>query len=195
MTTMCQRRRGFTLLEVTLVSGLTVFLAVLLSSTWALLSRPTAELIAWGQIFQEMDLAVASLARDLGGSLSDYQDASGQPGGKQQGALVECRQSSDINGDHLQLCFDGGDSPNGQADWNPPTSDTIVDYYVCSDSHTLVRWNQTTGTFFKAAKNVDQLQVVDNGDNFQITLRFRYVPEHGTRALVRSCTLTAKKKP
>ena len=161
MTMMFQRRRGFTLLEVTLVSGLTVFLAVLLSSTWVLLRRPTAELIAWGQIFQEMDLAVASLARDLGGSLSDYNYAGGQLGGKQQGCLLECRCANDSYGDHFQLCFDGGVSPNGQADWGPP--DTVIDYYVNGDSHTLIRWNQMTNTFFKAAKNVAQLQVVDNG--------------------------------
>ena len=79
-------RRGISLMEVTVTSGLTVFLAVLLSSTWALLNRPTAGLIAWGQIFQEMDLATASIARDVGGGLSDYANAGSPLGNKQQGA-------------------------------------------------------------------------------------------------------------
>ena len=45
-----------------------MFLSVLLSTTWVLLNHPTADLIVWGQLFQEMDLATASIARDLGGA-------------------------------------------------------------------------------------------------------------------------------
>ncbi len=192
-------RRGVSLVEVTLVSGLTVFLAVLLSSTWALLNRPTSELIAWGQIFQEMDLATASIARDVGGGLSDYCNASVPLGNKQQGALVGCRRTNDLNGDHLQLCFDG-QNPTGQAQWNPPAQ-TIIDYYVTSGSNTLTRWNQTPttaaplGTFFTVAKNVARMQVVDNGTTLTIILTFTYVPVHGSRALTRSCNLTVQKNP
>jgi hypothetical protein len=207
MKTMSRRRSGFTLLEVTLVSGLTVFLAVMLSSTWVLFSRPTAELIAFGHLFQEMDVAVASLTRDLGGSLPNYRNASGQPGGRSQGCLLECRRVNDTNGDHLQLCFDGGDNPNGQVDWGLPTNDTLVDYYVDGGSHTLIRSEQapgttfTTSTSFKVARNVDSLQITDGGNTLQITLTFKYpkvsivVPEHGTETLTRTCTLITKKSP
>jgi len=93
MKTISQRRNGFTLVEVTVASGLTVLLAVVLASTWAALNRPTSDLIAWTRLFQEMDIAVASIARDLGGSLPEYQDiASGTLGGKADGHLVKCRQ-------------------------------------------------------------------------------------------------------
>jgi hypothetical protein len=181
-------------MEVTVTSGLTVFLAVLLSSTWALLNRPTAGLIAWGQIFQEMDLATASIARDVGGGLSDYANPGSPLGNKQQGALLGCRRTNDLNGDHLQLCFDG-QNPTGQAQWNPPAQ-TIIDYYVSNGSNILTRWNQTSGTFFTVAKNVAQMQVVDNGGStLQITLTFTYVPVHGTQALTRSCNLTVQKNP
>jgi hypothetical protein len=177
-------------MEVLLVSGLSVFLAALLSTTWVLLSRPTADLIAWGQIFQEMDLATASIARDVGGGLSDY----GQLGNKQQGALVGCRHTNDLNGDHLQLCFDG-QNPAGQAQWNPPAQ-TIIDYYVASGTNILTRWNQTSGTFFAVAKDVAQMQVVDNGGStLQVTLTFTHVPPLGTRAITRSCNLTVQKNP
>ena len=186
MTATFQTRRGVSLLEVTVVSGLTIFLALLLSSTWALLNRPTANLIAWGQIFQEMDLANAAIARDLGGGLSDYGNANGQLGTKQQGALLGCRRTNDVNGDHLQLCFDG-QNPSGQAAWNPPVQ-TVIDYYVANGTNNLIRWNQTSGTFFTAAKNVAQMQVVDNGGStLQLTLTFTYVPVHGTESLTRSC--------
>jgi hypothetical protein len=181
-------------MEVTVVSGLTVFLAVMLSSTWALLNRPTADLIAWGQLFQEMDLATASLARDVGGGLSDFCNAAGQLGSKQQAALLACRRTSDYNGDHLQLCFDG-QNPTGQASWTPPTQ-TVIDYYVAAGTNNLIRWNQASGTFFTVAKNVALMQVVDDGGStLQLALTFTHVPAQGTRALTRNCNLTVPKNP
>ena len=189
-------RRGISLLELTVTSGLTMFLGMLLSTTWVLLNRPTADLIAWGQLFQEMDLATASIARDLGGGLSDYANAAGQLGTKQQGALLACRRANDYNGDHLQLCFDG-QNPTGQASWNPPVQ-TIIDYYVAAGTNVLTRWNQASNpqTFFAVAKDVAAMQVVDNGGStLQITLTFTYQPPQGTRTLTRSCNLTVPKNP
>ena len=192
-----QRRNGFSLVEVTLTSGLTVFLAVVLSTTWALLIRPTADAIAWGQLFQEMDIAVTAIARDLGGSQPDYADpipANPQRGGKKQGLLIECKTSNDSFGDHLLLCFDGGDAPDGTADWEIPTDDTIVDYYVDNSTNTLIRWNQKTNTTFTVAKNVAGMTIVDDG-NLQITLTFTHSVKATNKTLTRKCTLTAKKNP
>lgn len=131
-----QRRVGFTLVEVTIACSLTVFLAIMLSTTWALLMRPTADLIAWGQLFQEMDIAANTLARDLGGSQLDY-DETGYLGEKNQGVLLAWKPNV-TNGDHLMLCFDGGTSPDGNIDdWDSPANDTVIDYYV--DEGSLIR--------------------------------------------------------
>ncbi len=63
------RHKGFTLAEVTIVSGLMVFLAVLLSAAWSGIGNTTVDLVARGQLAQEIDIATASLSRDFGGSL------------------------------------------------------------------------------------------------------------------------------
>jgi type II secretory pathway component PulJ len=189
-----QRRSGYTLVEVTVACILTALLAILLSTTWQLLMPSTADLIAWGQLFQEMDVAVTAISRDAGGSLPD----DGHAGTKAQGLLLQCRKTFDVNGDHFQLCFDGGDPPDGNADWGTP-DDTVVDYYVDRDSKTLIRSNQKTGESFTVAKNVDRMDVTPIGaTHLQIELTFQYVFP-GTvdtpKTLTRKCSLIAKKSP
>ena len=193
-----QPRTAFTLTELTVASTLTVMLAITLSSTWMLMGRPTSSLIAWGQLFQEMDIAVASLCRDLGGSLPDYRDATGTPGGDCHGQLVGCKGDSSAYGYPLQLCFDGGDSPDGQPDWG--VEDTQVKYCV-TDSE-LIREKIVPGsptTRFVVAGNVDSLTVADEGsDSLRITLRFAfagYHPSGSTEPLSRTCILVVKKLP
>lgn len=191
-------RNGFTLVEVTIACSLSAFLAVLLSTTWALLMRPTADLIAWGQIFQEMDVAVASLARDLGGSLPDYKDATGVPGQKIQGVLIECKAGGVPNDNHLLLCFDGGDEPDGTADWGTATNDTIIDYYRDAASGSLIRWNKKTDTTFTVATNVEAFRVKDvesNPSDLQIDLTFSFNVKATGKNPTRKCTLIAKKSP
>jgi hypothetical protein len=145
MKPMTRRRNAFTLMEVTVASALTVSLAVMLGTTWRQMSGPMLELIAWGQLFQEIDLAVAALGRDLGGSQPDYKDpdpAKPPLGGKQQGRLLGARQSP-TESNVLQLWFDGGSNPG-----TPPASwpanlgnltgsgDAIVEYsYSADDTH------------------------------------------------------------
>lgn len=198
-----KRRSGFTLIEVTLACMLTAFLAVLLSTTWTLLMRPTADLIAWGQVFQEMDIAVASLARDLGGGQLDYDDGSGSLGEKRQGRLLACSGTfTDADGSHLQLCFDGGTSPNNTPDWATP--DTVIDYYVDTTTDRLIRKNQKTSTSFTVAKNVDSM-TLDNTDpdNIKVTLSFAFYFPHPAdkdvdywkKHLARTCVLIVKKNP
>jgi hypothetical protein len=193
-----QRRNGFSLVETTVAIGLTTCLAMALSTSWILLGRPTTEAAAWGQLFQEMDLSVASLARDLGGSQPDCTDADGLPGDKKQGLLAACRASHDSSGDHLQLCFDGGIVPDGLATWDSPTNDTVIDYYVSSGSSTLVRWNQKTGATFTVAKNVAGMTVAPyaaDANCLQIDLTFTFCVKATQKTLTRQCTLVVKKSP
>ncbi len=201
-------RNGFTLVEVVLASGLTVFLAVVLSTTWACLSRPTSELIAWSQLFQEMDLATAALARDLGGALPEFRDASGGLGGKKQGRLLACMCTTDSAGDHLWLCYDGGTNPDGVATWDLSTGDTTIEYYVdpatdpgSGSFQRLIRVNHTGSTTatFTVARYVASMNVIDGGgDSLCIVLNFQfinYVPTGSAQPLSRQCTLIVKKNP
>ena len=77
--------KGFTLLEVTIVSGLMTFLALLLFAAWSGIGKSTLALITRCQLAQEMDFAVAALSRDLCGAMA-LKDAETDParlGGKQ----------------------------------------------------------------------------------------------------------------
>ena len=204
-----QRRNGFTLLDVAVASVLTAILAVMLSSTWVMFSKPTSSLIAWGQLFQEMDIAVATLARDLGGSLPDN-----QTGNKNQWLLIGCKTTNDLDGDHLMLCFDGGNSPSGELKWTT-TGNTIIDYYVDSSKHVLYRKKTDTsdqyGKFVVVASNVESPvagvngMVIDNDPNdgnnlrIQLTFTFHFPGESGShywmQPLSRKCVLIVKKMP
>ncbi|MEN6557447.1 MAG: hypothetical protein ABFC54_04630 [Thermoguttaceae bacterium] len=198
--------RGFTLIEVSLACSLTVLMAVVLSTTWRLLMPTTASLIARSQLFQEMNVAVASLGRDLGGSLPDYQDADHLPGQKKQGLLLAAASTTDSAGDHLRLCYDGGDLPDGVATWSAPTEDVVVDYYVDAATRTLRRLkilNTASGssvTSFTVAKNVDSLSVAPyDSEYLQVDLTFscevKAVHQLSRRTLTRKCTLLVKKTP
>ena len=168
-------KHGFTLLEMTIVSALMGFLAVLISTTWSAFIRPAADVAQRCRIAQEANLAVASLTRDLAGSLADNQT------GTKATFQVVGRQQPDNS--QLRLCFDGGPTPNGTADWSAP--DTVVSYYV--DSNQLIRWDETANTTFTVAKDVESLYVEDLGDGeVQINIRFRF------RAITRTYSLIAR---
>lgn len=177
MMPMPLHRRGFTLLEATIVSGLMALLAVVLSSAWIGVGRPAADLIARSQLFQEMNMAVTALSRDLGGSVANPE---GRLGSKTQARWVGWMQPANAQ---LWLCFDGGTDPNGQADWGPP--DTVIVYQL--ESNALVRWDQNTGTSFTVAKNMDKMEITALGsESISVQLTFKY------RQLVRTCTLIAR---
>jgi hypothetical protein len=176
---MLHRSKGFTVAEVLVVSGLMAFLAALLSSAWIGVARPTVDLIGRSQLVQEMNLAVAALSRDLGGSL-------GGPvaqGGKTLGRWVDWKQ---VGGTQLWLCFDGGTEPDGQPDWG--ISDTVIIYQLDqSDPNALVRIDLKAGTTFTVARNVESMTVAASGtDALSIALRFTHGP------FTRTCTLVAK---
>jgi len=153
--------------EVIIVSGLMAFLAMLLASTWAGIGSPTATLIRRGQCMQEIDVAVTSLARDLGGNLP------GNLGGKKQ-ARFSGWDAGD--GTRLTVSFNGVDT---------------VKYYV-ENSH-LIRELGSTGGKFIAARNVTGFAVTDYATFMQIDLTFQY--QVANKTLTRKCTLKAKMPP
>ncbi len=170
------RHKAFTLVEVLVVSGMMTLLASLLAASWVGLGRPMASVIAHARLVQEIDLAAAALARDLGGSLANPE---GRLGGKQQAAFVGWMPRA---GGQLWLCFDGGSPPDGAADWAPP--DTVIVYLV--DDHTLVRWDQSTSTSFPVAQCVDTMILDLSDDELRIELTFKH------RGLKRSCVFLAR---
>jgi len=169
-------RRGFTLFEVTLVSGLMAVLAMVLSSAWVGVGRSATDLIVRSQLLQEIDMTMAALTRDLSGALANPQ---GRLGNKNQGRWVGWMQPA---AGQLWLSFDGGDDPNGQAEWGPP--DTVIIYQL--ESGALVRYDQNAGTAFTVARNLENMEIASDGDFLHIQLTFTY------RQLTRTCTLIAR---
>jgi type II secretory pathway pseudopilin PulG len=170
------RRRcaGFTYVEMMVVCTMTTALAMLLSSLWSGLGRPMADAMASAQIAQEANLAAAALARDFGGSLADSSARLGSPAaGKWVGRMQPA-------GALLRLCFDGGTTPDGIAEWGAP--DTVISYLV-HDGH-LVRWDENAGTTFIVASYVQQMQLDDQGNGVEIQLTFAYRNQSRTYTLM-----------
>jgi prepilin-type N-terminal cleavage/methylation domain-containing protein len=172
-------RRGFSLPEVIVVSGLMAALAMMLGSAWGGIGRPIADVIRQSQLFQEMDAAAASLARDLGGNLTNPE---GRLGDKKQGRWIGCMQQTVDGQLQLWLCFDLGSPPNGQADWGPP--DTVIIYHVQSGA--LVRYDRNAGTSTTIARYVDNMQI-STPTNGQMAIQLTFTH----RQVTRTCTLIA----
>jgi hypothetical protein len=194
---MSMRRRGFTLLEVSVASGMTVLMAGVLASSWIYLSRPTINLIACGQLFQEMNLSVAAVARDFGGTLSDYQDSASYLGKKKDGRPTAYELSN--GGAGLRLTYTGESSDTN--DSLPPTTTVTIEYTVDAVHHTLVRTKQVgaLSTSFVVANSVDSIQVTSQASNsLRIDLTFKcfnYAHAAGSDPLSRTCTLIVKTTP
>ena len=61
-----RRRRGFTVIEMTIAGFLMVVLGLLLAQAWAAFGRPAISAIARARLAQEANLAAESLAHDVG---------------------------------------------------------------------------------------------------------------------------------
>ncbi|MCA9263814.1 MAG: prepilin-type N-terminal cleavage/methylation domain-containing protein [Planctomycetales bacterium] len=126
-------RRGFSLLEVSLVAALMSLLMLMLASTWASFGRSLRDTMVRCRVAQEANLVVAALNRDLGGQLPD--DLLGHvAAGRMVGTMV-------VDGEKLMICYDGA-VPNDVADWATPD---IVCTYELADGK-LLRSNQFLGT-------------------------------------------------
>ncbi len=177
--------RGFTLLEITITSGLTVFLAILLSSVWGGIEKFTADAIGRGQLVQEIDFAVASLSRDLGGGLPVLAAQTFIGGKPDHDRWIGWQHPDDSE---LWLCFDGGTCPDGAADWSG-TTDSIIRYALENDpdpnaaTKVLVREDQSVSPArkFVAARNLEDMSVEDEENFIKITLRFKFQQRSGGR--------------
>jgi prepilin-type N-terminal cleavage/methylation domain-containing protein len=175
MTLTPRCRRGFTLVEMSVASACMAVLALVISSAWYGVGRTATDLVVRSQLLQEIDMAVATLSRDLGGSPANTE---GRLGGKKQARLVGLRT---ISG-QLQLCFDGGSTPDGQPQWGSP--DAVIIYQLVADA--LVRADASTSTSFTVARNVDTMTITADDTFIRIQLNFKF------HDLTRTCTLIAR---
>jgi hypothetical protein len=189
MTAKPDCRKGFTLLEVTIVSVLTVFLAVLLSSAAAGVGKSSVSLITRSQLAQEMDFAVAALGSDLGGSLAmkASETNAARLGGKNKWKLITWER--DFATGDLQLTFDA--DPN-----NATIPDKIIRYHWDTALHALVRTDDA-GKTFTVCRNVDDFLVVCSETTLDITLTFacyyRRDSDRENAVMKSTCKLTTSK--
>jgi prepilin-type N-terminal cleavage/methylation domain-containing protein len=153
-------RRGFTLTEVFVASSLLAILSALLTSMWTGMGKPLLTTAHYCQIDQEANLVLSSLSQDLSGMLPE-----GASGDKLKYRLVGRTQPS---GTELWLCFDGGDTPNKLPDWASP--DIVIIYRVVDNA--LIRLNQTAGSEFVVAQNIDSIALRDLGTGVEVTISF-----------------------
>jgi prepilin-type N-terminal cleavage/methylation domain-containing protein len=132
---------GFTLLELLVVSILMVGVTAIAADMWRYLSVGLTDLSARSRVAGEMRLAVESLRQDLGPAV---------------GAIPLG------DGSVLLICRDGGDAPDGVADWINPLPDPKIRYYL--DSGKLMREDQSTSTVFTVAEGVTEFSVIRETD-------------------------------
>jgi hypothetical protein len=189
-------RCGFTLVEVTVVSGLMVLLALLLASLWRGMGRSATDLIGRSQLVQERDLALVSFCRDLEGNIGDPD----RRGCLQKGQWIAWDAPANAvfaTESDLRLLFDGRSDPTTPISytWASPPN-TIVRYLVAADpaASTLTkvlvrRVNENSATDFIVAKHVSSMRV--NGiagrpDAFNVVLCFNY------QSLTLTCDFTVE---
>jgi prepilin-type N-terminal cleavage/methylation domain-containing protein len=187
MTHMSSRRHGFTLMEVTIVSGLMAVLAMLLSSAWIGVGRPAADLVTRSQLVQERDMAIVALSRDLAGSLN----TPNRTGGKQLGRWIGWQAATNAeqpqNAD-LRLLYDGRTDPSVPISYSWALPNTRVLYLVAAN--TLIRReNDDLTTDFTVARYVDGMKVTaisGRPDALNIVLCFKH------QKVTLTCDLTAE---
>ena len=140
---------GFTLLEMLVASMLTILLALIVGRSWVHLSGGLGDCSARASAAQELRLALSSLSRDLGSTLT----------------------FTLFDDDRVLLCVDGGDQPDGLAQWGEP--DVVVEY-VLRDGQ-LVRRLVQDGREFIVADGVESLTLrsLANGKTLELTIRTR----------------------
>lgn len=158
-------RRGFSLIETSVVSLLLVVLSIMLTSVWVGLCRPTLDGAARCRMILEANLAATALARDLGGFLADD---SGRLGNLDDGQFVG-RQIPSSN--HLRLCYHGSGAGTDLTPlWASP--DTVISYQLQGTN--LVRWNEAGGGSVVVANCLTSFDVepLSDGTGIQITMQF-----------------------
>ena len=168
-------RRGFTLIELSVVCLLTAILASLMTTVWIAFGRPAMEVSSRVRLAREATLAIASLSADLGGGLAG---PDGWRKTKRVGRLVGRITPGNAQ---IRLCYDGGDDPDGVDNWTDP--DHVISYDVVAGQ--LLRHDLTLYTDTVIASDVDSLMTHIEGNRLKIQLTLRY------RDLVRVFNLEA----
>ena len=127
------KAKGFTFVELLLVSILMTGVTVLIAQTWRYLAVDILDLRARARLSQELRIAAESISQDMG-------------------AVVA---ATPVGGDSVLLCQDSGPTPNGLADWADP--DIVVQYYLSGGK--LIRANQSAGTEIVIAGDVSSFTV------------------------------------
>lgn len=116
----CRFRRGYTILELLVVSILMIIVLLITSQFWIWFSPSVVEMIAREHILREARMAIQNLAADFGSAVG----------------------AAPFGSDGLVLCKDGGDFPDGEPNWSDP--DVLV-YYSLVDN--TLRCSDSTGGF------------------------------------------------
>ena len=153
-----RRYRGFTLVEMMIVTAMSALLMMMIAGFWSSLAPSMVDSLAQAKVAQEAHFALEILKRDHGGYL---------PGGEMDPDDVNKQVGRTVTGDsRLLLCFDGGSTPNGVADWSVP--DTVIEYRVVDEQ--LLRIDRSTGGQFVAANFVTNFELTDRTDGTDIEL-------------------------
>lgn len=141
--------RAFTLLEMLVASMLTILLALIVARAWGHLSTGLGDCAARARCAEELRLALHSLSRDLGSAVG----------------------ATPLEAGRLLVCIDGGDQPDGLAQWDQP--DQVVEYVVRKGQ--LIRRPLQGSQELVAADAVEELAVrsLANGGTVVLTLRVR----------------------
>ena len=154
------RRKGFSVIEMSVATGLLALLSLIISESWHGLGKATVDLIVRAQIAQEMDFVAAALSRDLGGFATD-----------------STTPTTPIN--TITIATPPGTTDSNSICWQLDNGDTITYQLASSDQdawkhNNLVRiyyskFNKVT-TRFNVARNVDTFQATWNPDGPVLTL-------------------------
>jgi len=120
-----RRGKGFTLLELLIVSVLMVGVMALTAEMWRYFSVGLVDLNARSKALEELRLAVETISTDMGSAVG----------------------ATTVGDDRIVFCKDGGEY-NGHADWAPP--DKLVEYYLADGQ--LVRYDCSDGSQVTAAR-------------------------------------------
>ena len=170
--TRTRKRRGISLLEVTIGTMMASMIAVMATGVAVDVTRHMADNIAETQIASEARMAIESLRRDFSGSSLD--ETSGDP---DTWRLVG-RMIPSVN--ELRLCFDS--DRDASADWIAP--DRVVIYTQIGNR--LVRSDLISGSSYTVARHVDDVQFIAASGEITVLIDFAFGNATETYTMVTS---------
>jgi prepilin-type N-terminal cleavage/methylation domain-containing protein len=125
--------KGFTILELLVVSILMVIVMMIITQFWRWVLPSITEMSARWQILSENRITMQNLSLDFGSAVGFIP----------------------VGTDRLVICQDSGEFPNGLADWADP--DILVDYSFVDN--TLLRSDLSTGMEATVANCISGFEV------------------------------------